>query len=134
MQLDDAAHDAGEHEPVVGLDDFGRADGRDDFAAAIDFDEEQSRQAAQAARFDASADQSATGLHQHVGHVLAARFAELLEQLLALGQQLVTDRQQVGDADDRVGHAHLADLEQRHAVVDARVGALQHQAVHDEVG
>ena len=74
----------------------------------------QAGQVPQAGRFDRLPDQAAAGLHQHLDQVLAARLAQLFEQLLAFGQQPSDRTQQIDDADQRYGNPDLADFEQPH--------------------
>jgi hypothetical protein len=92
LQLDDAAHDAGEDHSVLRLNHLLGRHRRDRRAAAIDLDQKQSRQLPQAGLVDSLADQSAAGLDLHFRQILPAALAQLLEQFLPFGEEPAADR------------------------------------------
>ena len=80
---------------------------------------------------DRLAHQPAARLDQHLHQVFPPRLLELLDQILAVRQELAADRQEIGRPQERAGQAHPADLEEAHRLCRL---ALDQQALHDQVG
>ncbi len=113
LQVHDRIDHAGERQFVLRLQDLVGPDRRDDPFVADDLDEEQAGEVAKAGLLNGLADQAAVRLNAHVDQVLARTFAELLEQILAIGQQPPPHQQQVDHADHGHRHADPRRLKER---------------------
>ena len=64
---------------------------RDELAGTLDLDQKQPRQTTKPRRLNALADQPTARLHKHVHQILARRFSELLDHVLAIWKQPAAD-------------------------------------------
>ena len=129
FQVHDGADDTGKDKSIVGFEDGVRADWRNHISAPVDLHQKQPRQASQAGRFNALADESAGGSHQHLDKIFSPRVSQLFHEILALRQQSAADGQHVESADHGTRNSRIADFKETH-LSDA---GLPHQPVDDEI-
>ncbi len=129
LQLAGAVRGADKGELVAGLEQHVRADGGEQFVAALDFGEVAVGQVAQAGVLDGLVVQGAA-FRKHHFHVVFPGALDLLHHALAVGQQAAAEQQQEQAADDQQRHAHPGQVED----VEAVQAPFLHQAVHHQVG
>ena len=85
-EVDDRRHDAGKDQDVAALEELIRGYRRDDSVAAVDLDQEESRQVAQVRLFDGLSVKWAVLGHTHRGGVFTGSVVELLRGVHSIGK------------------------------------------------